>query len=1478
MAIDNSWTADIEFRIESARTVAELERIQDELNDVAATAGTSSEAFNDLRDKVSSAMDAAANKVGTVTAQMTSDLNSWKAQFQDEIVLGFASGDSSGGLERMEALIRRNKTEVEDFIAAHKTLNTTAVQAYNAVTSEMARQETALQRLNQAQSDRNIAKYTADMSQLEKASFNLTRATTELAAAEKELANTPTTASTGDLSAARNRVADATKQVTAAEVAWDQALKKTESSYQAMDAAIKSYQRTMAEQESGLSEAALAAAKFEQAQTKAAAAVDKAKAAYDGEDLRNMDKYAREAAQAVKELESAYVTNTRAQAREAEELEQSQKRLADSYENLKQAGKELDTDRVTLAQERLTAATKESEAAFKSYQAVAGSDNTQEIIAARNRLADANDELAASSRELEAAQDSVTQTEERHRYAMYEVGTTYIAVAASITAAGVAVLKASADIETGMIGIQRTSNATDAQMGILNDRMIDLIQTMPVTSEEILAMAERAGQLGLSAGDIDSFTESALKLVAVSDTLSATEAAEYLGRIANLTGMKDVAGGFDMIADSIASAGVNAAATDQQIAKTAQEVAMAAAGANFAADEIIGLATAFASLGVPPERARSVIQNLVTTMNKGMRGASDSVENAAKALGITADEAARLWTNDPTEFINQLAQALSGLSGPEIGRVLSDIGLEGMRAVPVFQALAKDAKSAAEAGEGFKSVFESSIDMASFETAAGTLDEMFAPVLESLNGKFQLFQNAVLVAAAAIGGTLAPVAIALLDVVTPLINAFADFAQSPAGPWVIGIAAGITGLIGVVAALRGGLALATAAAMAFRQTMSTAIGMPVTAQFKMLLGTVGQITGATNMATGAMARFGTTAATAGSKSTVAMSGLQAGIGRVRGAASGALAMVGGWPTLILAAASAVPFLIEEWDRAGLSVEEMTEQVAKLYEGTTDLVTVLKANSSSLDEFFGMGAEAVDTYSGSLENLIPLLDDYAVALDGAPVDRIEELNAALDGVSTQEIENLLKDFKDLDEQLGQMSFNDMAMGFASVVDASDGSRESLLALIDTFEDVRNSAQQQYLLEYGVELDMADAEDRLKIVEFLMYKAQGAAVGLTGSFTEAELAAEEAAAEIDNLADALKGYNDEVWAAGDAQIKFNNALRDLNEAGAEGSLVWDEVGNDFDFLTEAGQKTYGLFQDMTQAAYDNAAAMLANGSSIDDVTAYLQDARQAFYDQALAMTGSAEAAQELTDKYFGFPPVVITEMLTNGTFDASLAKTEDLMEALSALPPDTTVQVTGLTADAKKKIQDLGYTVTEVADGVYEITVSADTTAAGNAVKGLIEKIQSDGTAIYIPTYILPPTGGYKRGQADGGYVYASGGHAGYASGGQVGYYTGQGGKWDPAGIVHRGEYVIPKWGVDQSTGLPKADILGRLTKGSPSAGRDRGYAGGGLVTGAMDGIVDLGPATIQQLARVLQPHLTLDGKMVAENSANHYQQSNRVGAN
>lgn len=80
---------------------------------------------------------------------------------------------------------------------------------------------------------------------------------------------------------------------------------------------------------------------------------------------------------------------------------------------------------------------------------------------------------------------------------------------------------------------------------------------------------------------------------------------------------------------------------------------------------------------------------------------------------------------------------------------------------------------------------------------------------------------------------------------------------------------------------------------------------------------------------------------------------------------------------------------------------------------------------------------------------------------------------------------------------------------------------------------------------------------------------------------------------------------------------------------------------------------------------------------------------------------------------------------------------------------------------------------------------------------------------------------------GGAIGAIGGALGFASGG----YTGDGGKYQPAGVVHRGEFVMTKEatkriGVDNLYRLMRGYANGGVV-GNPSSG---GYANGGVVGG------------------------------------------------
>jgi len=92
----------------------------------------------------------------------------------------------------------------------------------------------------------------------------------------------------------------------------------------------------------------------------------------------------------------------------------------------------------------------------------------------------------------------------------------------------------------------------------------------------------------------------------------------------------------------------------------------------------------------------------------------------------------------------------------------------------------------------------------------------------------------------------------------------------------------------------------------------------------------------------------------------------------------------------------------------------------------------------------------------------------------------------------------------------------------------------------------------------------------------------------------------------------------------------------------------------------------------------------------------------------------------------------------------------------------------------------------------------------------------------------------------------------------GGYTGEGSKYQPAGIVHAGEYVFSAQAVKR-LGLTALDNLHRLSKGAPvPIGPRLGYAEGGLVES-----LSLSPAaapTVNQSVRIvnsIDPRITKD---------------------
>lgn len=99
-------------------------------------------------------------------------------------------------------------------------------------------------------------------------------------------------------------------------------------------------------------------------------------------------------------------------------------------------------------------------------------------------------------------------------------------------------------------------------------------------------------------------------------------------------------------------------------------------------------------------------------------------------------------------------------------------------------------------------------------------------------------------------------------------------------------------------------------------------------------------------------------------------------------------------------------------------------------------------------------------------------------------------------------------------------------------------------------------------------------------------------------------------------------------------------------------------------------------------------------------------------------------------------------------------------------------------------NIGTTIGNAVGGAFKSTVNSILRWAINTINGFIDGINGAISLINkIPGVNIGKLGRLPIAQ--------------FATGG----FTGRGGKYEPAGIVHKGEYVVPKQYVNQSTGLP-----------------------------------------------------------------------------
>lgn len=291
----------------------------------------------------------------------------------------------------------------------------------------------------------------------------------------------------------------------------------------------------------------------------------------------------------------------------------------------------------------------------------------------------------------------------------------------SIAAAGVlgVVTKQAMDFESAFAGVQKTFPGTQEELAKTRQEIRELAKEIPTTTTELSSIAENAGQLGIQAGSIMSFTRTIADL-GESTNLTGEEAAQTLAKFANITKMDQAK--FGNLGSSIVRLGNEFATTERDIAAMAMRLAGAGSQVGMSEADILGLSTALSSVGIEAEMGGSAISKVMINMAVASEMGLEEVQKLEKATGMSRRQLELLASNNSKDF-KGLADSI-GMTAEEMNKIVkSGKNLENFSAIAGMTA------------DEFKKAFQEDAvgALGHFINGLGTAEEKGSSAIEMLD-------------------------------------------------------------------------------------------------------------------------------------------------------------------------------------------------------------------------------------------------------------------------------------------------------------------------------------------------------------------------------------------------------------------------------------------------------------------------------------------------------------------------------------------------------------------------------------------------------------------------------------------------------------------------------------------------------------------------------------------------------------------------
>lgn len=242
--------------------------------------------------------------------------------------------------------------------------------------------------------------------------------------------------------------------------------------------------------------------------------------------------------------------------------------------------------------------------------------------------------------------------------------------------------------ESAMAGLQKTAGLSDVSLGDMSNKIMDMSERLPMSSEEIAKLADEFAHLGLQKEAILPFTEVMIRMADTTD-MSASEAGTALAQLANVMGTS--IDDYERLGSTILYLGMTSATTESNITEMGQQLSMVGALYGMSEADVLAYAAALSSIGIESAAGATAIQKLGNRMELMVgAGNEEQIKQYAEVAGMTADAFAQMWEENPAGAINEFVVGLGKINenGGSAISVLNNLGITEVRTQKTIAGLA----------------------------------------------------------------------------------------------------------------------------------------------------------------------------------------------------------------------------------------------------------------------------------------------------------------------------------------------------------------------------------------------------------------------------------------------------------------------------------------------------------------------------------------------------------------------------------------------------------------------------------------------------------------------------------------------------------------------------------------------------------------------------------------------------------------------